>query len=112
MPHREIEINKIDARVIREIEDFTITKNHYMVLGKVLAATMPKQPFAIQDCLTKALEDNKIFFPFKVFNTILRNIGVVLSYDEEKLIKELFLSKKLMRLSRMGDVTADVVNYY
>ena len=108
MPHRQIEVSPVDVRVIREVENLTMTKEHYTVLSQILAATMPKQPFVLLKCLRKALEDNKVFILYKVFAAMLRNIGVQMEYEQEKLLKELLVERQLMRLSRIGDMSADV----
>lgn len=108
MPHRQIEVSSVDVKVIRDVEDLKLTKEHYQILSLVLGATMPKQPTTLQDCLRKAIDDNKVFFTYKTLGQMLRNIGVQLEYKQEKILKELLVERQIMRLSRIGDMTADV----
>lgn len=108
MPHRQIEVSAVDTRVLREVDRLSVSKSHFEVLSSVLAATLPRQPTAIQDCLKKAMEDRKVFLQYKVFERMLKNIGISMEYSKQKLFKELLVEKQIMRLSQIGDTSADV----
>lgn len=73
-----------------------------------MAATLPKQDTCLQDCLRKAWDDNKAFIRYSDFNNMLKNIGVYPTYEQEKLIKELLVHKRILRVARIGDIHADV----
>jgi hypothetical protein len=54
------------------------------------------------------MEDRKVFLQYKVFERMLKNIGISMEYSKQKLFKELLVEKKIMRLSQIGDTSADV----
>lgn len=94
--------------MVREATHTVVTKAHFDALSHMLAATLPRQDTVLQDCLRKAWEDNKVFLQYKDFSMMINNIGVKPTYEQEKMIKELLVHKKILRIAKMGDIHADV----
>lgn len=72
---------------------------HLVSFAAIVNRTLPLQPRAIQEALELSMRDSPQL-GFETFKEVVRNLGVEITVGEERLLKELLIERKVMRLDK------------
>jgi hypothetical protein len=92
---------------VLKLNSLKIGQAHVDNLVHILCKTFPHQPRILQSCLRTAAQ-SQAAIGYESFDQLLRNIGVFLDSQQERVVKELFLDRRLIRVASFGDYESDV----
>ena len=103
-----VEFKELDPASVLKLNTVVLDAKHYVNLQTLIGKTLPFQPRAIQKCIEKAIDQNQII-TYNDFVNILLNVGILMTIDQERLLQNMLIEKRLLKLERIMDLSSEFV---